>query len=70
MNTAMSCLQPCLPRHGRFYANSQPFLLSDTVGFISKLPAYMIDAFRSTLEEMIHADVTLVVLDVGDSKVN
>ena len=54
----------------RFYANSQPFLLSDTVGFISKLPAYMIDAFKSTLEEMIHADVTLVVLDVGDSKVN
>lgn len=54
----------------RFYVNSRPFLLSDTVGFISKLPAYMIDAFRSTLEEMIHADVTLVVLDAGDTEVN
>lgn len=50
----------------RFYVNEIPLLLSDTVGFISKLPAYMIDAFRSTLEEMIHADVTLVVLDAGD----
>lgn len=54
----------------RFYANNEPFLLSDTVGFISKLPAYMIDAFRSTLEEMIHADVTIVVLDAGDTEVN
>lgn len=54
----------------RFYANNEPFLLSDTVGFISKLPAYMIDAFKSTLEEMIHADVTIVVLDAGDTEVN
>ena len=50
----------------RFYAGGEPFLVSDTVGFISKLPAYMIEAFRSTLEEMIHADVTVVVLDVSD----
>lgn len=54
----------------RFYANDKPFLLSDTVGFISKLPAYMIDAFKSTLEEMIHADVTLVVLDAGDTEID
>ena len=50
----------------RFHAGGEPFLVSDTVGFISKLPAYMIEAFRSTLEEMIHADVTVVVLDVSD----
>ena len=50
----------------RFPAGGEPFLISDTVGFISKLPAYMIEAFRSTLEEMIHADVTVVVLDISD----
>ena len=50
----------------RFMVGREPFLISDTVGFISKLPAYMIEAFRSTLEEMVHADVVLVVLDAGD----
>lgn len=50
----------------RFEADGDAFLVSDTVGFISKLPAYMIEAFRSTLEEMIHADVVLVVLDASD----
>ena len=52
----------------RFYVGDRPLLISDTVGFISKLPAYMIEAFGSTLEEMIHADVTLVVLDAADSE--
>jgi len=41
-------------------------LLSDTVGFISKLPAYMIDAFKSTLEELTYTDVVLVVVDIHD----
>lgn len=50
----------------RFMAGGEPFLISDTVGFISKIPAYMIEAFRSTLEEMVHADVVLVVLDASD----
>ena len=36
----------------RVTINQEPFLISDTVGFISKLPAYMIDAFKSTLEEL------------------
>lgn len=44
-----------------------PCLISDTVGFISKLPAYMIEAFRSTLEDMIHADATVVMLDISDT---
>ncbi|MFB5621215.1 MAG: GTPase HflX [Nitrosopumilus sp.] len=47
--------------------NQEPFLISDTVGFISKLPAYMIDAFKSTLEELKHADIIIVVIDVSDS---
>lgn len=42
-------------------------LLSDTVGFISKLPAYMIDAFKSTLEELAYASLVLLVLDVSES---
>ena len=42
------------------------FLLSDTVGFISKLPAYMIDAFRSTLNELTYSSLILLVLDISD----
>ncbi len=41
-------------------------LISDTVGFISKLPAYMIEAFKSTLEELLYTDVVLVVIDSSD----
>ena len=41
-------------------------LISDTVGFISKLPAYMVEAFRSTLEELLYADVVIVVIDASD----
>ncbi len=42
-------------------------LLSDTVGFISKLPAYMIDAFKSTLEELSYADLVLLVIDISET---
>ena len=41
-------------------------LLNDTVGFISKLPAYMIDAFKSTLEELKFASLILLVLDASE----
>lgn len=41
-------------------------LLSDTVGFINRLPPELIDAFHSTLEEAIEADLLLVVLDAAD----
>ena len=51
----------------RFSIDHEPFLIADTVGFISKLPAYMIDAFKSTLEELIHTDVIIVVVDISDS---
>ncbi len=42
------------------------FYLSDTVGFIDKLPHHLVDAFRSTLEEAIGADLLLQVVDVSD----
>ncbi len=51
----------------RFTINQEPFLISDTVGFISKLPAYMTDAFKSTLEELAHTDIIIVVIDINDS---
>jgi len=51
----------------RVTINREPFLISDTVGFISKLPAYMIDAFKSTLEELKHTDVIIVIIDISDS---
>ncbi|MGB0855839.1 MAG: GTPase HflX [Nitrosopumilus sp.] len=51
----------------RITINQEPFLIADTVGFISKLPAYMIDAFKSTLEELGHTDVIIVVIDMSDS---
>ncbi len=41
-------------------------LLNDTVGFISKLPAYMIDAFKATLDELRYASLVLLVLDISE----
>ena len=46
--------------------NKKAALISDTVGFISKLPAYMIEAFKSTLEELVYSDVVIVVVDASD----
>jgi len=48
--------------------DKDPVLFSDTVGFISKLPAYMIEAFKSTLEELKYAEVVIVVIDISDSE--
>ena len=47
--------------------NQESFLIADTVGFISRLPAYMIDAFKSTLEELIYTDIIILVIDVSDT---
>lgn len=51
----------------RLEIDKEIFLISDTVGFISKLPAYMIDAFKSTLEELSYSDLIIVVIDIADS---
>ena len=42
------------------------FFLTDTVGFISHLPIYLVDAFRSTLEEIKEADLLVQVIDISD----
>jgi len=42
-----------------------PFLLSDTVGFIRKLPTDLVDSFKSTLDEVREADLLLHVIDIS-----
>lgn len=48
--------------------DSAGVLLTDTVGFISNLPHHLIDAFKSTLEEAVDADLLLLVLDASDNE--
>ena len=48
--------------------NQIPILLTDTVGFIENLPACIIDAFHSTLEEIQLADVVVLVVDGSEAK--
>ena len=47
--------------------NSHPILLSDTVGFIRKLPHNLVASFRSTLKEVLEANLVLMVLDASSS---
>ncbi|MGG2319960.1 GTPase, partial [Salmonella enterica] len=42
-----------------------PFLLSDTVGFIRKLPHHLVESFKSTLDEVREADILLHVVDTS-----
>ena len=48
-------------------ANGQEIIITDTVGFIRKLPHHLINAFRSTLEEARYADIILHVVDASNS---
>ena len=47
-----------------------PCLMTDTVGFINKLPHDLVEAFRSTLEEAMYADLLLIVLDASSPYVD
>ncbi len=46
--------------------NGQEIIITDTVGFIKKLPHHLINAFRSTLEEAKYADIILHVVDISN----
>lgn len=46
--------------------NGQPFLITDTVGFVSKLPTHLVEAFKGTLEEVKYADLLLHVVDASN----
>ncbi|MBI3841496.1 MAG: GTPase HflX [Thaumarchaeota archaeon] len=49
------------------FANSkQKVLLSDTVGFITRLPTYLVESFKSTLDELTYADLVLLMVDVSE----
>ena len=47
-------------------SDTQEILLSDTVGFIRKLPHHLVSAFKATLEELAYADLLLHVVDISD----
>jgi GTP-binding protein HflX len=50
--------------------NKKKVLFTDTIGFISKLPPYMIEAFKSTLSEINFADIVLLVLDFSEDTIS
>ncbi len=50
--------------------NGQIYLLTDTVGFVSKLPTHLIEAFKGTLEETKYADMLLHVVDASNSDID
>lgn len=54
------------PRARRLPVDGPEILLSDTVGFIRKLPHELVEAFKSTLDEIRHADMLIQVTDISD----
>lgn len=56
-------------RRGKF-SSGKEFLMADTVGFVRNLPTHLIEAFKSTLEELYYADVILHVVDSSNPDVD
>jgi GTPase len=50
---------------GKVVFETTPFLLSDTVGFIRKLPHHLVESFKSTLDEVRESDILLHVVDIS-----
>jgi GTP-binding protein HflX len=50
------------------FNDSRGIMLSDTVGFVSRLPAYMVESFKSTLEELTYADLVLLLIDASEDQ--
>ncbi|MGV0742322.1 GTPase HflX [Mycolicibacterium sp. XJ870] len=63
-NALFATLEPTT-RRGEF-DDGRPFVLTDTVGFVRHLPTQLVEAFRSTLEEVVDADLLLHVVDGAD----
>jgi GTP-binding protein HflX len=53
-----------------FADRKRQVMLSDTVGFISRLPTYMVESFKSTLEELTYADLVLLLVDASEEQVS
>jgi GTP-binding protein HflX len=64
-NALFATLEPTT-RRGEF-DDGRPFTLTDTVGFVRHLPTQLVEAFRSTLEEVVDADLLVHVVDGSDS---
>jgi GTP-binding protein HflX len=54
-------------REVSFADSRKRVMISDTVGFISRLPTYMVESFKSTLEELTYADLVLLLVDVSEN---
>ena len=52
---------------GRMEGESKQILITDTIGFLSDLPHFMIESFKSTIDEVYFADLVLLVVDCSDS---
>jgi GTPase len=52
---------------GRMEGESKQILITDTIGFLSNLPHFMIESFKSTIDEAYFADLVLLVVDCSDS---
>jgi GTPase len=50
-----------------FPNSKRKVMLSDTVGFISRLPTYLVESFKSTLDELRYADLVLLMVDAGEA---
>lgn len=48
------------------FPEGRPFLITDTVGFIKRLPVFLVEAFKSTLEEIVNSDLLLHVVDISN----
>jgi GTP-binding protein HflX len=64
-NALFATLEPTT-RRGEFDDN-RPFVVTDTVGFVRHLPTQLVEAFRSTLEEVLDADLLVHVVDGADA---
>ena len=62
-----STLDPTVRRY--ILPDNQRILFSDTVGFIHKLPHHLVESFKATLEEAVHADILLHIIDMSHPKV-
>ncbi len=51
-----------------FADSRKKIMLSDTVGFISRIPTYMVESFKSTLEELTYADLVLLMVDCSEER--
>ncbi len=64
-NALFATLEPTT-RRGEL-EDGRPFVLTDTVGFVRHLPTQLVEAFRSTLEEVVDADLLVHVVDGSDA---